>query len=74
MGLGAGSRLAIGRNYGRKTQRFMAGALGLAGAAAGAAAPVYAYLANREALNVTAIGILTSAPGNLTRETGQRIL
>jgi RHS repeat-associated protein len=74
MGLGAGSRLAIGRNYGRKTQKFMAGALGLVGAAAGAAAPVYAYLANREALNVTAIGILASAPGNLTRETGQRIL
>lgn len=74
MGLGAGSRLAIGRNYGRKTQKFMAGALGLVGAAAGAAAPVYAYLANDEALNVTAIGILASAPGNLTRETGQRIL
>lgn len=74
MGLGAGSRIASSRNYSRTTQKIMAGTLGLAGAVLGAAAPVYAYLANRETLNVTAISLLASVTGNLTRETGQRML
>lgn len=74
MGIGAGSRIASSRNYSRTTQKVMAGILGLAGAAAGAAAPLYAYLADREALNLTAISILASVPGNMTREAGQRAL
>jgi RHS repeat-associated protein len=74
MGVGAGSRIANSRNQSRTVQTLMAGVFGLAGAAAGAAAPLYAYLADREALNLTAIGILASIPGNLTREAGQRTL
>ncbi|MED7667732.1 RHS repeat protein [Pseudomonas moraviensis subsp. stanleyae] len=74
MGIGAGSRIASSRNYDRSVQTLMAGIFGLAGAAAGAAAPLYAYLADRQALNLTAIGILASVQGNMTREAGQRTL
>ncbi|WP_339464084.1 RHS repeat-associated core domain-containing protein [Pseudomonas sp. EA_65y_Pfl2_P74] len=72
MGIGAGSRIASSRNYNRTTQKVMAGILGLAGAAAGAAAPLYAYLSERETLNMTAISILASVPKSMTREAGQR--
>lgn len=74
MGVGAGTRIARSRQQSPAMQTLMSGFLGLAGAAAGAAAPLYAYLADREALNLTAIGILASVPGNMTREAGQRTL
>lgn len=74
MGAGAGSRIASSRNQSRAVQTLAAGVFALAGAAAGAAAPLYAYLADRQALNVTAISILASVPGNMLREAGQRAI
>jgi RHS repeat-associated protein len=74
MGIGAGSRIASSRNHGRTAQIIMAAIFGIAGASAGAAAPLYAYWNDPQTLNLTAISILSSVPGGMTRETGQRAL
>lgn len=74
MGIGAGSRIASSRNHGRTAQIIMAAIFGIAGASAGAAAPLYAYWNDPQALNLTAISMLSSVPGGMTRETGQRAL
>ncbi|MBS4085676.1 RHS repeat-associated core domain-containing protein [Pseudomonas rustica] len=74
MGIGLGSRVASHYNLGRTIQIAMAGFFGLAGATIGAAAPAYAYFADSQAVNLTAISILASTSGNMTRETAQRAL
>ncbi|MFL1526358.1 RHS repeat-associated core domain-containing protein [Pseudomonas sp. O230] len=73
MGMGAGSNIVSRYSNSRTAQRIGAGIGAFLGAATGAAAPIHAYLSNPEALNVVALSIVTSVPGNLTRETGQRI-
>lgn len=73
MGMGAGSNIVSRYSNSRTAQRIGAGIGGLLGAVAGGAAPLYAYLGNPEALNVVALSMITSVPGNLTRETGQRV-
>ncbi|EJM54578.1 RHS repeat-associated core domain-containing protein [Pseudomonas sp. GM48] len=73
MGMGAGSNIVSRYSNSRTAQRVGAGIGGLLGATAGAAAPLYSYLSNPGTLNVVAISVITSAPGGLTRETGQRV-
>ncbi|WP_322616136.1 RHS repeat-associated core domain-containing protein [Pseudomonas sp. BIC9C] len=73
MGMGAGSNIVSRYSNSRTAQRIGAGIGGLLGAAAGAAAPLYSYLNNPGALNVVAISIISSVPGGLARETGQRV-
>jgi hypothetical protein len=73
MGMGAGSNIVSRYSNSRTAQRIGAGIGGLLGAAAGAAAPLYSYLNNPGALNVVAISIISSVPGALARETGQRV-
>jgi hypothetical protein len=73
MGMAVGSNVVSRYSNSRTAQKIGAGVGALLGATVGAAAPLYAYLSNPEALNVTAISIISSVPGNLTRETGQRV-
>ncbi|WP_392890783.1 RHS repeat-associated core domain-containing protein [Pseudomonas migulae] len=73
MGMAAGSNVASRYSNSRTAQKIGAGVGALLGATMGAAAPLYAYLSNPEALNVTAISIISSVPGNVTREAGQRV-
>jgi len=73
MGVGAGSNIASRYSNNRAAQWAGAAIGGLVGAAAGAATPLYSYWSNPESLNAVAVSLITSAVGNLTRETGQRI-
>jgi RHS repeat-associated protein len=73
MGMGAGSNIVSRYSNNRAMQWIGAAVGGLVGAAAGVATPLYSYWSNPERLNAVAISLISSAAGNLTRETGQRI-
>ena len=73
MGLGVGNNIVSRYSNNRTAQWAGATIGGLLGAVAGAATPLYSYWSNPESLNTVAISLISSALGNLTRETGQRI-
>ena len=72
MGMGAGSNIVSRYTNNRTAQRIGAGIGGLVGALAGGTIPLYAYLNNPGELNVVAISVISSVPGSLAREAGQR--